>query len=152
MYKQQPWQKKGTTNFDVTMGSFDDAETCELVGSLLLSQLQEKLGHNIGLYRDDRLAITDTSPRATENIKKDICRIFKNNGLRITIEANKHITNFLVVTFNLHMNTYQPYTKPNTTLQYVHCESNHRAITIKDIPAGINQHLSSLSSNKTAFD
>ncbi|PFX14871.1 Fibrillin-1 [Stylophora pistillata] len=43
------------------MGSFDDAETCELVGSFLQSQLQH-LNINVGLYRDDRLAIkTSTS-------------------------------------------------------------------------------------------
>jgi len=27
-YKNQHWQKKGPTTFDVTMGSFDGAETC----------------------------------------------------------------------------------------------------------------------------
>ena len=35
--KQQTWQKKGDTTFDVTMGSYDGMETCELVGSFLLS-------------------------------------------------------------------------------------------------------------------
>ena len=30
MHKQQPRQKKGDTTFDVTMGSYDGAETCEL--------------------------------------------------------------------------------------------------------------------------
>ena len=90
IHKQQPWQKKGNTAFDVTMGSFDGAETCELVGTFLLSQLQH-LDINVGLYRDDGLAITNASPRDTENIKKEICRIFNSNGLRITIEANKQI-------------------------------------------------------------
>ena len=151
-HKQVSWQKKGPTAFDVTMGSYDGAETCELVGSFLLSQLQKKLGQNIGLYRDDGLAITDATPKATENIKKDICRIFKDNGLRITIEANKQTINFLDVTFNLTKNSYQPYTKPNTTLQYVHQESNHPPITLKNIPAGINKRLSSLSSDKNSFD
>ena len=33
MHKQQPWQKKGDTTFDVIMGSYDGAEACELVGS-----------------------------------------------------------------------------------------------------------------------
>ena len=79
---------KGNTTFDVTMGSYDGAETCELVGNFLLSQLQD-LNVNVGLYRDDGLAITDATPRDAENIKKEICRIFNNNGLRITIEANK---------------------------------------------------------------
>ena len=94
------------------------------------------------------LDITDI----TENIKKEICRIFNANGLRITIEANKQVINFLDVTFNLSRNTFQPYTKPNTTLQYVHHESNHPPITTKNIPAGINRRLSSLSSDKASFD
>ena len=93
-------QKKADTTFDVTMGGYDDAETCELVGSSLLSQLR-KLNINIGLYRYDGLAISNTTPRDTENIKKEICRIFNHNGLRITIKANKQTINSLDVTFNL---------------------------------------------------
>ncbi len=151
IHDQQPWQKKGDTTFDVTMGSFDGAETCELVGSFLLSQLQH-LNINVGLYRDDGLATINASPRQTENIKKQICSIFHNNGLRITIEANKHIINFLDVTLNLRNSTYQPFTKPGTTLQYVHRESNHPPITTKNIPDGINKRLSSLSSDKASFD
>ena len=150
IHKRQPWQKKGDTTFDVTMGSYDGAETCDLVGSFLLSQLQD-LNINVGLYRDDGLATTNTTPRDTENIKKEICRIFNRNGLRITIEANKKIISFLDVTFNLNNSTYQPYTKPNTTLQYVHRESNHPPITTKNIPAGINKRLSSLSSDEASF-
>ena len=88
IHKHIPWQKKGNTTFDETMGSYDGAETYELVGSFLLSQLQD-LNINVGLYRDDGLAITNATPKDTENIKKEICRIFNNNGLRITIEANK---------------------------------------------------------------
>ena len=151
IHKQQPWKEKGDTTFDVTMGSYDGAETYELVGSFLLSQLQD-LNINVGLYRDDGLATTNTTPRDTENIKKKICRILNRNGLRLTIEANKKIITFLDVTFNLNNSTYQPYTKPNTTLQYVHCESNHPPITTKNIPAGINKRLSSLLSDKASFD
>ena len=151
IHNHQPWQKKGNTTFDVTMGSYDGAETCELVGNFLLSQLQD-LNVNVGLYRDDGLAITDATPRDAENIKKEICRIFNNNGLRITIEANKQVINFLDVTFNLNRSSYQPFTKPNTSLQYVHRESNHPPTTTKNISAGNNKRLSSLSSDKTSFD
>ena len=112
----------------------------------------QKPNINIGLYRDDGLAISNTTPRDTENIKKEICRIFNHNGLRITIEANKQTINFLGVTFNPNKNTYQPFTKPNTTQQCVHCESNHPPTTTKNIPAGINKRLSSLSSDKASFD
>ena len=132
------------------MGSYDGAETRELVGRFLLSQLQDP-NINVGISRDDGLAITNATLRDTENIKEEICRIFNNNGLRITIEANKQIINFLEVTFNLNRSTYQPFTKPNTSLQYVHRESNHLPITIKNIPAAINK-LSSLSSDKASID
>ena len=33
------WQKKSNSTFDVAMGSYDSAETCELVGCYLLSKL-----------------------------------------------------------------------------------------------------------------
>jgi len=117
----------------------------------LLSQLQN-LDINIGLYRDDGLAISNATLRGTESIKKEICRVFNQNGLCITIEANKQIINFLEVTFNLNNCTYKPFTKPNTMLQYIHCESNHPPITTKNIPAGIEKRLSSLSSDKASFD
>ena len=52
-HKQQSWEKKSASIFDVTMGSFDGAETCELVGCFLLSKLKTKCGGKIGLYRDD---------------------------------------------------------------------------------------------------
>ena len=93
-------KKKGDTTFDVTIGSYDGAETCELIGSILLSQLRN-LDVNIGLYRDDGLAVSNATPRDTENIKKETCLVFNHNGLRITIEANKQVINFLDVTFNL---------------------------------------------------
>ena len=48
--------------------------------------------------------------------------------------------------------TYQPFTKPNTTLDNVHRESNYPPTTIKNILVGINRRLSSLSSDKASFD
>jgi len=62
----------------------DDISSLRLQeGSFLLSQLQQ-LNINEGLYRDDGLAVVNSTPRAIENIKKDICRILNSNGLRIT--------------------------------------------------------------------
>ena len=87
-----------------------------------------------------------------EEVVEKLINTTANNGLRITIEANKQIINFLDVTFNLNQSTYPPFTKPNTSLRYVHRESNHPPITIKNILAGINKRLSSLSSNKASFD
>ena len=55
----EEWRKKDTDNglFDITMGSLDGAESCELVVCYLLSQLQNQFGRSIGLYRDDGIAI-----------------------------------------------------------------------------------------------
>ena len=55
---QQTWIKRDSGLFDVTMGAYDGAEVCELVGNYLLyelSKLYEK--KDIGLYRDDVLAV-----------------------------------------------------------------------------------------------
>ena len=50
--KQQTWSKKESGLFDVTMGAYDGAEVCELVGSFLLYALSQKYNKtNIGLYR-----------------------------------------------------------------------------------------------------
>ena len=70
------------------MGSFDGAEVCKKVGLYLLSQLKH-LDMNVGLYRDDGLAVTKISPQNTEIMRKKICKIFKQNDLNITTEANK---------------------------------------------------------------
>ena len=84
-----PWEKKTSNDrFDVTMGSFDGAETCELVGCYILSRLTEKYGNNIGLYRDDGLSAFNKPPQEIERIKKDICQIFRDNDLKITVDAN----------------------------------------------------------------
>ena len=40
--------------FDVTVGSFDVTEVCEFVGLYLLSKIDLD---NVGLYRDERLAL-----------------------------------------------------------------------------------------------
>ena len=82
-----PWAKK-SSDFDVTLGSFDGAEVCELVGLYLLSQLQH-LDMKVGFYRDDGLAVTKLSSQNAERMKKEICQIFKQNDLNITIEAKK---------------------------------------------------------------
>jgi hypothetical protein len=97
---KQPWQKKNNNCFDVTKGSLDGAEICELVGLYLLSQLSA-LGINVGLYHAEGLAVTSFRARQVENLKKKICAIFRENGLKITIEANKTSVDFLDINMNL---------------------------------------------------
>ena len=79
------------------MGNFDGAETCELVGAYLLHNIRDTHDYDFGLYRDDGLGITKASPRQTEKVQKNLCDIFRKHGLKITIEANKKIVNFLKI-------------------------------------------------------
>ena len=53
----EPWKKKDTESyFDITMGSYDGAEVCELVGIYLLFLLASIIDKkNSGLYHDDGL-------------------------------------------------------------------------------------------------
>ena len=121
------WIKKDNSSFDVTMGSYDGAEVCELVGLFILNGLGNTYGkENIGLYRDDGLAVfkNTTGPQA-DRIRKDITRHFKTHGLNITIQTNLKIVNFLDVTFNFNNATYYPYRKPNDNPLYINVESNH---------------------------
>ena len=43
--EEKEWIKKGTSLFDVTMGCFDSAEICELVGAFALSELSKRTEH-----------------------------------------------------------------------------------------------------------
>ena len=42
------------------MGSYDGAEACELIGLFILNTLKDRFGKDVGLYRDDGLAVINT--------------------------------------------------------------------------------------------
>ena len=113
--KEEIWVKKDNPEFDVTMGSYDGAEVCELVGLFLLEKIRKECaGLELGLYRDDGLGITrNLSGPQSDRLKKKLFQIFKSCGLRITIECNLAQADFLDVTFNLFSEKYWPYRKPN---------------------------------------
>ena len=135
------WVKQDNPEFDVTMGSYDGAELCELVGLYVLDLLAKEFDKKyFGLYRDDRLGcFENTSGPDSERIKKKIIEIFKSNGLNITVECNLIVTDFLDVTFDLKSGTYYPYRKPNNELLYINKHSNHPPSIIKQIPSMISK-------------
>ena len=147
---KKPWRKKGGKPFNVTMGSWDGAEVADLVGLYLLSKLSV-LGLDIGLYRDDGLAVLRLRPRQAEMTKKKLCSIFKEHGLSVTASVNLKSVNFLDVNFNLETGLYRPYMKPNDTPTYVHKDSNHPKSVLKNIPLAVNRRLSSISANEEVF-
>ena len=67
-------------------GSYDGADMCELVGLYILHNLTTAFPNgNIGLYRDDGLAVfRNTSTRTLDRVRKDFCKILGELGLQIT--------------------------------------------------------------------
>ena len=107
----EPWTKKEGGSFDVTMGAYDGAEVCELIGIYILYLIGKKYNsRNIGLYSDDGLAaLKNVSGPASEKIKEQLQSLFKQKGLLIIIECNLEVANYLDVTFNLNGGSYRPY-------------------------------------------
>ena len=84
-------------------------------------------------------------------MKKSIVNTFKRIGLKITIEANLHQTDFLDATMDLAQNQYFPYRKPNSDLLYISHKSNHSPSILKQLPQMTESRLSRLSSNNAKF-
>ena len=54
---------------DVIMGSLDSAEVCELAGLFLLNNIEDLLlQQDVGLYRDDGLAVTSLYEKKLKSI------------------------------------------------------------------------------------
>ena len=152
--KCDTWIKKGSNPmFDVTMGSFDGAEICELIGLYLLDKLSNLIGKDqIGLYRDDGLAViyNQNGPQL-DRLRKDIIALFKAEGLSITIEATLSVTEFLDVTLDLNTGKYYPFRKPNDTPIYINASSNHPPSIVKQLPRMVNERISALSYDQEEF-
>ena len=123
---QDTWVKAKGANFDVTMGAYDGAEVCELVGLFLLSKLSKRFGKEyIGLYRDDGLSATSFTGPQADRARKDIIEIFRKSELRVTVEIQLVQTDFLDINLDLRSGRYWPYRKPNNEPLYINASSNH---------------------------
>ena len=123
--KKDVWAKQHDSDFDVTMGSFDGAGICELVGLYLLHLLKKECGSSsIGLYRDGGLACyKKPSGPQTERMRK-----------RITLDVmrSKHFS----------------FRKPNSDLLNINRQSNHPPSILKHLPQMMQARLSNLSSDE----
>ena len=108
------------------MGAYHGAEVCELVGTYMLNLLSKKYNKSdFGLCDDGLAVLKNKSGLQSEQVKKNIQKIFKEHGLDIIIQCNMEIVNYLDVTFNLNDGNYKPYTKPNNEIKHIHKNSNH---------------------------
>ena len=151
-HKGSTWVKKGEKNFDVAQGSFDGAETTDLVGLFLLEKLRELEEVDKGLYRDDMLGVTKLHGKEAEKLKQKISTIFKAHNLTVKVEVNKRVVNYLNVTLNLMDGSHRDFMKPGQVIDYVHVESNHPPTVTKSIGQGVNHRLNVNSSSEAMFE
>ena len=145
------WIKKTGEKFDVSMGSPDGAEVAEFVGLYLLS-LVNKVFPDSGLYRDDGAGVVRMSGPQTTKLVKKLHKIFNDEGLRITVEANLKVVDYLDFEMNLETGTVKPWRKPNSRPKYINVSSCHPNANIKSLPGMVQARLSSLSSTAKEFE
>ena len=128
------------------MGAYDGAAVCELAGIFILHQLSRVYNNNnIGLYRDDGLAVLkNIGGSQEEKIKTHFQNIFRKNNLNIIVNCNLKVVDYLDVTLNLSDGLYKPFHKPNSEINYIHRESNHPPTIIKQLPLSVESRLSKL--------
>ena len=91
------------------MGGYDGAEVAELIGLFMLDQINTNFPNlTFGLYRDDGLAVHRNNLPGPERdrLRKQLIQLFKNNELKITIDTNLQVVNFVDVTINITNRTY----------------------------------------------
>ena len=132
-----PWIKKDSSGlFEATMGSYDGAETCELVGIYTLHKLANRIRkEDTGLYRDDGLILLrEHNGRQIDKARKDITKIFKDIGFNIELKTNLKIVDFLIDC------TYRPFKKPDDKYFIIHTHfiqpptNNYLPIPIVHLP------------------
>ena len=139
------------------MGSLDGAEISELIGLYMLNETKNNISGlnsaNNGLYRDDGLIMLGkcSGPRR-EKIIKDLHKLYKSHGLRITIASTGPIANYLDVTLDLSDGSHRPYRKPNDTPVYINAANNHPPSIPKHIPKMVEKRPQGISSNESVFN
>ena len=91
----------------MSIGSFDGAKICELIGCLLLHSLSNIIDPSYhSLYGDDVLIIGDNCiPRKGDVIRKKLYWLINKFDFKLDIQNNFKITEFSDITFSLYNNT-----------------------------------------------
>ena len=150
----KPWIKNNNSNlFDVTMGSYDGVEICELVGLFILNHLGKSFGkENIGLYRDDGLAIIQQVSTFGRQNKKRTSQSFRTIWLKNYSGIKFTRGKLSRCHFRPFHREYKPYRKPNDDPLYINKHSNHPPSILRQLPTTINKRISTLSPDKQTFE
>ena len=117
-------------------GAYDGAEICELVGCVLLYNINKIVDPGShGLYYIDGWVIVDKStPKKCDGFRKRLHRLLGDLGFKLDIQADLKIADYLDVTLNLYNGNVSPFRKRNQDLRYVDRGSNHPNQIFKHIP------------------
>ena len=119
----------------------------------MLSLLCERFPREgIGLYRDDGLGAPVVSGPEGDRARKDVEKIFQEQGLQAKVEALTQRTDYLDINLDLASEKFWPFRKPNSETLYVNKKSNHPPSVIKQIPEAINKRISTLSCDSDTFE
>ena len=102
-------------------------------------------GNGLGIFRN-------MSGPEVERKEKDLTRIFKSNGLSITVKTNLKVADFLDIHFERVQDIYQPYKKLNDELLHINKNSTHPPTIIKQVPKAVSKRISDISSSKETYD
>ena len=89
---------------------------------------------------------------AVDKARKDFSKVSGDLGLKITVQSNLKVVDYLDITLNLTTGKYYPFRKPDNDPLYINAKSNHPPSTIRQIPASISTRISGLSCNQDEFD
>ena len=110
-HDNEPWIKKYTNGgFDVTKGSYDGAEVCELAGLSMLNRLSKKFDkYHIGSYRDDGLSIfKNFNGHQNYKVREEMIDLLKQHHLNLEITCRLKIADYLDITFHLTRGLFKP--------------------------------------------
>lgn len=69
-------------------------------------------------------------------------KIFKNNGLSITVKTNLKTVEFRDIHFDLAKYICQPYKKPHDDPLYINKKSIHSPLKLQQLPKSISKRIS----------
>ena len=127
---------KDGTLFDVAECAFHETEVCKLVGNFPFQKQYQKYKHaSLALYRDDGLGDFKKVSRPTSGkIKKQFSKVFREHDLKLSIQCNEKIVNFIEVTLYLQNPSYHPNSKGKNKTIYGNKESYQPPSIIIQLP------------------
>lgn len=125
------------------------------LGLYILESLGKKfLSILFGLYRDNALVVSQSRSQQAhtlDRLSQDLSSTLGSIGLKIKIETNFTVVNFLDTTLDLCCSSYRPYSESNENLSYINTVCSLHIMS-KNLVRGVSKTISNLSSNQENFD